>query len=207
MRHGRGYQIRSVAAGVESKRSGRRILERFGRLTLIYLLMELTPMDHNELFATLRTTTLFRDLPDSQLEPLTAFSRVQGFATSEIIFFEKYPADHVYMIIEGSAELVISTDGGGSRHLAKLDEGDLLGWSPLVRRKHLTATARATSPSKLVVIDGDKLLILCESNPRFGYDLMHRTALVLSERLSATRRQLITLASDQLPEAVLEGES
>ena len=57
-------------------------------------------------------------MPDVQLELLTAFSRVQVFANGEIIFFEKDPADHVYVIIEGSAELVISADGGRSRHLS-----------------------------------------------------------------------------------------
>jgi CRP/FNR family cyclic AMP-dependent transcriptional regulator len=161
-------------------------------------------MNNTELIDSLRMTTLFRDLPDAQLEPLTAFSRVKRFAQGGIIFFENDTADHVYMIIEGGVELVISADGVGSRHLAELAEGDLLGWSPLVRRKRLTATARATLPTKVVMIDGDRLLILCERDPRFGYDLMNRTALVLSQRLSATRRQLIEVASDQLAEVDLD---
>jgi len=161
-------------------------------------------MSKAELIKTLRMTTLFRDLPDAQLEPLTVFSDVQMFAKGEIIFRETDPADRVYVMIEGSAELIISADGIGARRLTEITEGDLLGWCPLVRRKRLTATARATSPTKVVAIDGDRLLILCESNPRFGYDLMNRTALVLSQRLNATRRQLMEIASDHLTEAELD---
>jgi hypothetical protein len=46
-----------------------------------------------------------------------------------------------------------------------------------------------------------KAISLCESDPRLGYELMRRTALALSKRLSAARLQLLDVfgaeAADQ----------
>jgi CRP-like cAMP-binding protein len=63
----------------------------------------------------------------------------------------------------------------------------------------MTATARVLEPTTLLLIDAKQLAALCEHNPRFGYEFMRRTALVLSQRLSATRLQLLDIYHHELP--------
>jgi hypothetical protein len=46
---------------------------------------------------------------------------------------------------------------------------------------------------------------LCEQNPDFGYQFMHRTALTLAARLTATRSQLLDMLGTETP-AVGESE-
>jgi hypothetical protein len=50
-----------------------------------------------------------------------------------------------------------------------------------------------------VEINVAQLLTMFNHDPQFGYELMHRTALVLAKRLSATRMQLLNVYGDQLP--------
>jgi hypothetical protein len=60
-------------------------------------------------------------------------------------------------------------------------------------------------PTTLLILDARQLVTLCEHNPRFGYEFMRRTALALSQRLSATRLQLMDIYRHDLP-VILEHE-
>jgi hypothetical protein len=58
-----------------------------------------------------------------------------------------------------------------------------------------------------VEINVAQLLTMCNHDPQFGYELMHRTALALAKRLSATRIQLLNVYGDQLPVVAQEVEA
>jgi CRP-like cAMP-binding protein len=80
-----------------------------------------------------------------------------------------------------------------------VDPGKLLGWTAILGQEAMTATARAVMPSRLVAINAMHVQETCAENPRFGMELMRRTALALSKRLNATRFQLLEICRDILP--------
>jgi hypothetical protein len=46
-------------------------------------------------------------------------------------------------------------------------------------------------PTRVISFNGAHLLIACERNHEFGYDLMKRLTQILIRRLQATRKQLV----------------
>ena len=69
-------------------------------------------------------------------------------------------------------------------------EGDLVGWTPVLGQRTMTATARALTRCRLAVLDVKQVLTVCEHDPQFGMAFMRQVALVLASRLYSTRRCL-----------------
>jgi hypothetical protein len=72
-------------------------------------------------------------------------------------------------------------------------EGEILGWSWLVPPYYWHFDARATEKTQVIAIDGKCLREKCESDHDLGYKLMRRFALIIAERLEATRLQLLDI--------------
>lgn len=154
----------------------------------------------------LSKSTFFQDFPEEQLCDLLAIAREVEFRGQEEIFEEGDLAEDVYLITSGKVALVICVAGKGCRQIMEVKEGDLIGWSPILGKSRLSDTALATTPATAIAFNGKQLVRLCEENPTFGYEFMRRTAMVLSERLRAVRRQLVDVHGVYLPEVVLESD-
>lgn len=154
----------------------------------------------------LQESGFFSDLPEEQLQHLAAIGREVEYRARAEIFHEHEPAKDVFLITSGKVALVICEAGLGCRQIMSVKEGDLIGWSPLLDRPRLSDTARTLTPVKAIAFDGGKLLELCKQNPKFGYQFMRRTAMVLSERLNAVRWQLVDVHGVNLPEVELESD-
>ena len=74
-----------------------------------------------------------------------------------------------------------------------IGNGDLLGCSPLLGQKQVTATARTLSPTQAIQLKGIEVARRCEQNSRFGFEFMNCTARAMAKRLTATRLQLLDL--------------
>jgi len=61
------------------------------------------------------------------------------------------------------------------------------------RGKHFQA--RALQPVQALAFDGAALLDACRADPAFGFALMYRMLGVVSERLQATRLQVLDMYS------------
>jgi CRP-like cAMP-binding protein len=55
--------------------------------------------------------------------------------------------------------------------------------------------ARALEPVRALAFDGGKLRRLCDADFAFGYDVLKRLLVVVSERLQNTRLQLLDIFS------------
>ncbi len=159
-----------------------------------------------DLIQTLRSSSVFADLPDEPLQEVAGFARQAEFRAREVIFEEDSLANEVFLITEGRVALVICMPQVGCRQIQEVSSGDLIGWSPLLHRARLSNTARTLTPTKVLAFDAEKMLALCEANPRFGFDFMQRTASALAERLNALRFQLLEAHGHHLPEVGLESD-
>jgi CRP/FNR family transcriptional regulator len=150
-------------------------------------------MTDPSLVETLREIDFLRGLSDEHLTQIAAMSQLEAFPAGHTVFREGAGASDAFLISSGSLSLEICSPGTGCRRIQTIAAGELLGWSPLLGQPRLTATARTLSPTKAVRIPADSLLVLCERDARLGYELMRRTALALSKRLSAARLQLLDI--------------
>jgi CRP-like cAMP-binding protein len=155
----------------------------------------------------LREIRFLHDLGPMHLEQIAKLARVRDFHDAEVVFRQGDAAQHIYLVVYGNVSLEICAAGAGCKQILTLGPGELLGWSSVLEQTCYTARARALEATRLVEINVAQLLTMCNHDPQFGYELMHRTALALAKRLSATRMQLLNVYGDQLPVVAQENEA
>ena len=162
--------------------------------------------EHENLLNALRRSSFFQNVVDKHLESLANISRIVEYPARTNIFKEFEEAKDVYIVLSGEVSLVSCEPEVGCRQLSSARTGELLGWSSLLERGRMSATAYTLIPTKVIVIDGHQLHELCQQQPDLGYEIMSRTAQALSERLDATRVQLLEMSGVHLPEVALESD-
>jgi CRP-like cAMP-binding protein len=119
---------------------------------------------------------------------LLATSKV--FLPGSYIFQEGDHERFVYVVAEGEVMLEIKVPSIGVVRVHQVGPGDLLGWSPILGRGWMTATARALNPCRLIALDAEQVCSLAERDTRFGMEFFRSMASALADRLRATRLQL-----------------
>jgi len=113
------------------------------------------------------------------------------FKANEILFREGEPANRFFLVRSGKIALESHVPGNGAMRVAQVGEGEVLGWSWLFAPFSWHFQARALEPASVVTLDGGRLLVMTESDPKFGRDLMKRVTQVVIRRLQSTRQELI----------------
>lgn len=132
-------------------------------------------------------------LPPQTLAELAGIAREQVFAGKSVIFREGTNCPELFVVHSGHVALDMHVPGRGATRILTVGEGELLGWSALLGDGRMTATATAIDDTRLVVLSGAKLRQLCETNHETGWHVMQQVAKGLSQRLVATRLQLLDL--------------
>jgi CRP-like cAMP-binding protein len=86
--------------------------------------------------------------------------------------------------------LEIKVPDSGGIQIHRVGPGELLGWSPLLGRRAMTASARALTRCRVAALDAGQLAAAWEQDPKFGMAFFRCLAAALAERLHATRVQL-----------------
>jgi len=128
------------------------------------------------------------------IEKLASMATRVRFERDQVIFREGDECGEFYLIMNGLVALEIAAPDHTLR-VQTLAAGDELGWSAILmgRRKHFQA--RALERTEALAFDGGELLVACKQDSVFGYVLMHRLLGVVSERLQATRLQVLDMYS------------
>jgi CRP-like cAMP-binding protein len=74
----------------------------------------------------------------------------------------------------------------------------VLGWSWLLPPYEYHHSARALEVTEVVALDGKALRERCEADHDLGYELMKRFALVIVQRLAATRARFLNFTEPTL---------
>lgn len=156
-------------------------------------------MNKQMLIENLREVRFLHDVEREHLERIAEVAKLVRFDNNEVIFRDGDQAESVYFIVRGGVLLEMCAPGIGCKRILTLGPGDLLGWSALLERTRVTATARTIDDTRLIKVHAGLLLTLCDHNPRFGYEIMHRTSLSLAKRLHITRMQLLDLYGGHTP--------
>jgi CRP-like cAMP-binding protein len=143
--------------------------------------------------------SFLRSLPPAYLEILIDCASNREFEPGEIIFREGEIADRFYLIRRGKVALESIIPPRGLLSVQELGSDEVLGWSWLFPPYVWHFQARAVEMTQAISFNGAHLLIACERNHEFGYDLMKRLTQILIRRLQATRKQLARLHDEHVP--------
>jgi CRP/FNR family cyclic AMP-dependent transcriptional regulator len=146
----------------------------------------------DSLTETLHKHPFVSKFPPPMLDRLAALATEVRFEPDQIVFREGEDKPEFYLIISGRLALEIAA-GSDTLRIQTLSAGDEFGWSAVLpgRGKHLQARALETVDT--LAFRGADLLDACQRDPSFGFILMHRMLDVVSERLEATRLQLLDM--------------
>jgi CRP-like cAMP-binding protein len=155
-------------------------------------------MDKQTLVQSLGELRFLHDLDNDHLMQIADATRMEDVPPGRVLFRQGDVPRDVYLVVSGSVALDLQVEGKSQR-IMTVGSGEILGWSALLEQTQMTATATATCPTTVARIDTQRLLAICQHNPRFGYELLRRTSLALASRLSAARAMLLDTNGVPLP--------
>jgi CRP-like cAMP-binding protein len=151
-------------------------------------------MPMETLLAVLSKHPFVEEFQPEHIERLTQLAKLVEFSRDQVIFHEGDECHDFYLVVQGRVALEIEAPGHTLR-VQTLMAGDELGWSALLMGRGKHFQARALENAQALAFDGGELLAACRDDKAFGYALMYRMLGVVSERLQATRLQLLDMYS------------
>jgi CRP-like cAMP-binding protein len=128
-----------------------------------------------------REIELFKGIASHIIDEIAELATEETFPLGHALFRKGDVADYLYILEEGAVNIVIQEQGHISFPVNQL--GRVLGWSALVEPNRYTATAECVKDSKVIKIDGGRLMRILEKHPREGMTIMRRLAGVIATRL------------------------
>jgi CRP-like cAMP-binding protein len=135
---------------------------------------------------TLRKMPFFAGLPTARLKLIAYTAEVVEFAPGETIVRQGDPADAVYILAEGEADVLLQDDDGHQIVLATMGRHSLFGETAVISKGRRTATVRARDRVVTFKISAEVFLDLVRQSPEISMQVMT----VLAQRLESTSARL-----------------
>lgn len=132
-----------------------------------------------------------KNLEPQHLKILVGCASNVRFDAGQFILREGEEANNFYIIRHGKVSLEIFTPDRGPITIQTIGDGEVLGWSWLIPPYHWHYDARALELTRAIALDGKCLRMKCEQDHDLGYELLKRFAHIITQRLEATRIQLL----------------
>jgi CRP-like cAMP-binding protein len=129
----------------------------------------------------------------AQIARLAEIATEVRWNTGEMVYREGDPGSPLYVVEDGRVALELTVPGRAAVTILSVGPGEMFGWSSLFYQRPKTSAARAVVPTRAVALDAARLRALCDADPVFGYAILRRILQVVSERLKATRMQLLDM--------------
>ena len=150
-------------------------------------------MADNNVIKTLQGISFLHDIDPDHLQQIASIAEIRVYDTNDILFHEGQPAEYVYLVVTGRIMLELCPATIYQKNLMSVGPGEMLGWSSFVEQRNYASTGVVVAPTQLVKIDGKRLRAICDRDPEFGYDFMHRIMRALAKRLTTTWSQLANI--------------
>lgn len=131
---------------------------------------------------------LFCTLSDDCLRRITSDAKILRFPKGEFLFHQGESARWLHILVEGQIGLIGSVSGGEETIVEILKSGEVFISAAVLTGKPYLMSAKALSPSRLLLLPADRLLNDLRDNP----DL----ALAMLASLAKHFRQLVTEVKD-----------
>jgi CRP-like cAMP-binding protein len=138
----------------------------------------------------LQGISFLHDIDPAHLEQIASIAEARVYDASDVLFHEGEPAEYVYLVVTGKIKLELCPSTIYQKNLMTVGPGEMLGWSAFVEECNYASTGVVVAPTQLIRIEGKRLRAICDREPEFGYDFMHRIMRALAQRLTTTWSQL-----------------
>ena len=159
------------------------------RLPLLSMVFRRLDARQQEIVATLKRTSLFADLSDSDLIEILHLLHERAFAQGEMVFSEGEPGLGVYVVFKGEIEIG-KVDKDGKGRLARLGPGEVFGEVSFLDGSGRSATTTAATRTELIGFYRTELHQLLEKKPAIASKILFALARQLGMRLRAANQQL-----------------
>ena len=140
--------------------------------------------------AILAESPLFDNLLTTELTMLADLFTFKTYSAGEVVFDEGNVGDSMYVIAEGSVEVLRKNPAGDLQPIAVLQAPQFFGEMSLIDTEYRSATVRANEGAKLLQLTNENLHVFAR-NYRNGFTwVVVNIARVLSTRLREVNRRL-----------------
>jgi CRP/FNR family cyclic AMP-dependent transcriptional regulator len=153
----------------------------------------------------LREIEIFRNLTEDQIRKILKISREVTFAEGEVIMREGEDGDTLYIILEGTVEVVKSLVRGDmdeeenrkNKVFTRLDASGhaVFGEIALLETMRRTATIKTVTRCRFYEIKKDDFLNLAETDHELGFRILLNLSRIVSARLRKADEDTIKLTT------------
>jgi CRP/FNR family transcriptional regulator, cyclic AMP receptor protein len=136
----------------------------------------------------LRQTDLLRSVPDTDLGPIAAASRLRNVRRGQVLFTAGDPSETVILVISGRVKVVVRSADGAELTLTIIQPGGMFGEISIADGGPRSADAEALEDCRLLFVPIEVVAELSSRVPSVTQALMRSVA--------ATLRRLTEAASD-----------
>lgn len=135
-----------------------------------------------------REVELFKGIPSHIIDEIADLAVEEVIPEGSVVFERGDFADFLYILEDGMIDLAVQ--GKESIIFPLNRSGYIFGWSSLVEPNRYTATANCMKDSKVIKLDGDRLMRIFEKHSSEGLTVMKRLTGVISSRLDTVYQQI-----------------
>jgi len=128
--------------------------------------------------ALLEKVPLLIPLSDGDREKIALEARVEDYGAGEIIVLHGEPGDSLYIILNGSCEVLLDQKGLRAKKIATINKGDFFGEMSLLTGEARNATVKALDYATVVRVDKALFSTFLASNP----DIADQLGAVMAQR-------------------------
>ncbi len=131
---------------------------------------------------------LFKGIASHVINQIVEVATEELLPAGHVLFQKGDFADYLYILEEGAINITFPGQKPISFPVNK--PGHMIGWSALVEPNQYTAAAECVRESRVIKIDGERLMRVFEKHPADGLRVMKRLAGVIASRLEDIYQQI-----------------
>jgi len=139
----------------------------------------------------LQKSRLFEGLLPEEIEMLADVTQQKKFGEGEIVFEQGDVGDSLYLLVEGSVEVIHKAPGGEEHLIVVLNAPEFFGEMSLIDKEYRSASIRAKTETIMLCLSNENLHSFARVYKNGFTLVVINIARVMSARLRETNHKLI----------------
>jgi CRP-like cAMP-binding protein len=150
------------------------------------------------MFKALDSVPLFQDLDDNLLQMLEPLFEPYSCPAEMAIFEQGDPAHFMYLLLDGSVEMLYKPYDGPPITITNLTQGSIIGWSAVIGNSTYTSGAVCREDCQAIRMSSRDLHKLCARDPESGRIILDLLADSVSSRWHNAKSQIQGLLNETI---------
>lgn len=138
---------------------------------------------------------VFEGLSAAQIQKLEKRLEQVSLTAGDFVFEQGSPAINLYILLEGEVAVVFKPYDGPAMVIARVQPGEVFGWSAMLERKVYTSAAQVLRNGRAFAIKPVVLQRLMDRDPHLGNLVMERLVGSIADRLRNSNTSVLALLS------------